>query len=229
MSTKNDMAASVGRDLGLTLSQSLTPAAAPSLRYATVTRIYESGGQILSDLTINGGTLTAVPVTSTCTGAMPGDRVIVETYAHLSTVTGVLARMGRRTALLWKSTWTGTPSAGLFTEVSRTVWLGERTLVELAACVQGTGQYVMNVVCKQAGTVRASMSLVTPRAANGSRYKYATCGLLTVSPGEYEVTLTTARNGELTIEAANTTLSQAWRDGELGTDGVNRYCRLTRL
>ncbi|RSX53034.1 hypothetical protein [Bifidobacterium samirii] len=63
-----------------------------TMRRATVTAIHLDEGILTADLDMAGTTLHGVPMTIDCAAVENGDRVMVETYAHQSIVTGVLAR-----------------------------------------------------------------------------------------------------------------------------------------
>lgn len=89
-----EVARLLGRQLGLGLIQNEQKNAGVTLRYATVDAVHSDGGVYTADLTVAGGELHAVPMTTDCVNLQPGDRCIVETANHLSIITGVLARPG---------------------------------------------------------------------------------------------------------------------------------------
>lgn len=59
-----------------------------TVRYGTVQTDHGDG---TLDVALGGSVLRGVPMTTACRGVKVADRVIVQTYARLSTVTGVLA------------------------------------------------------------------------------------------------------------------------------------------
>ena len=89
-----EVARLLGRQLGLGLIRNEPKPAGVTLRYATVDAVHSDGGVYTADLTVAGGELHAVPMTTDCVNMQPGDRCIVETANHLSIITGVLARPG---------------------------------------------------------------------------------------------------------------------------------------
>lgn len=89
-----EVARLLGRQLGLGLIQNEPKPAGVTLRYATVDAVHSDGGTLTADLTVAGGELHAVPMTTDCVNLQPGDRCIVETANHLSIITGILARTG---------------------------------------------------------------------------------------------------------------------------------------
>ncbi|MEE1295711.1 MAG: hypothetical protein UHD09_02410 [Bifidobacterium sp.] len=82
-----------GHALGQLLSANLTAPPAPTIRYGTLLRTTLTAGTLLGDVQLSGGILTGIPMTTACVNAQESDRVIVQTSGHLSTVTGIMARM----------------------------------------------------------------------------------------------------------------------------------------
>lgn len=79
--------------LGTKLAEALAPKRQElvTVSYATVKAVNETGTDVRLDVGLHGGTLYGLPMTTACKGVAVGDRVIVQTYGHLSTVTGVIA------------------------------------------------------------------------------------------------------------------------------------------
>ena len=80
-------------------------------RIGTINTVYDTGGYWTADVDMSGGTLMGLQMTTDCVGARAGDRCVVETYAKVAIVTGILARPGCGCSPLfeWSSTWSGTP------------------------------------------------------------------------------------------------------------------------
>ena len=80
-------------------------------RIGTINTVYDTGGYWTADVDMSGGTLMGLQMTTDCVGARAGDRCVVETYAKVAIVTGILARPGGGCSPLfeWSSTWSGTP------------------------------------------------------------------------------------------------------------------------
>ena len=220
-----------GRRLAQSLADGLAPAPAVSLRYGTVTAVRAAAGMLAADLTVSGGTLTGIPVTASCAGVRPGDRVIVETYARLSTVTGVLANTSAGRPLFdWSSTWSGTPSgepAAGYVEKTQTVVCGGMLRVEVAAAIAGTGEYAMAVDLTDTAGKPAAYWCSTSPQKNGGTLRWVASGTIWVPPGEYTARLTTYHWGTVQIVGADSSgNSRKWRDGLWGTNGVPRYARI---
>lgn len=83
-------AASIVGSAGDALAQSFGQANSSlfTVRYGTV-QIDNGDGTL--DVAVGGSVLRGVPMTTACRGVKAADRVIVQTYARLSTVTGVIA------------------------------------------------------------------------------------------------------------------------------------------
>lgn len=79
--------------LGTKLAEALAPKRRElvTVSYGTVKAVNETGTDVRLDVDLHGGTLYGLPMTTACKGVAVGDRVIVQTYGHLSTVTGVIA------------------------------------------------------------------------------------------------------------------------------------------
>lgn len=72
-------------------------------RVGTIAATYDTGGYLTADVDMSGGTLRSIPMTVDCAGANPGDRCVVSTYAHLSTITGIIANPSATVgSLRWK-------------------------------------------------------------------------------------------------------------------------------
>lgn len=84
-----DIISSLGAQLGESTAQSKSSTV--QVGYATVTAIHSYSADVRLDVSMYGGTLYGIPMTTACRGVAVGDRVIVQTYGHLSTVTGVIA------------------------------------------------------------------------------------------------------------------------------------------
>ena len=63
-----------------------------NISYGTVKAVNVGSGTVSLNVYVHGGTLYGLPMTTSCKGVKVGDRVMVETYGNLSTVTGVIAR-----------------------------------------------------------------------------------------------------------------------------------------
>lgn len=81
----------LGKSLAESLGASSSKSSGVNVGFATVTAIHEYSADVKLDLSMYGGTLYGVPMTTGCRGVEVGDRVIVQTYKHLSVVTGVIA------------------------------------------------------------------------------------------------------------------------------------------
>lgn len=79
--------------LGTKLAEALAPKRRElvTVSYGTVKAVNETSTDVRLDVDLHGGTLYGLPMTTACKGVAVGDRVIVQTYGHLSTVTGVIA------------------------------------------------------------------------------------------------------------------------------------------
>lgn len=79
--------------LGTKLAEALAPKRRElvTVSYGTVKAVNETDADVRLDVDLHGGTLYGLPMTTGCKGVAVGDRVIVQTYGHLSTVTGVIA------------------------------------------------------------------------------------------------------------------------------------------
>lgn len=117
-------------------------------RIGTINTVYDTGGYWTADVDMSGGTLMGLQMTTDCVGARAGDRCVVETYAKVAIVTGILARPGCGCSPLfeWSSTWSGTPGTepeSGYLEKTATVTCGGLILCEVAAAISGTGEYNM--------------------------------------------------------------------------------------
>lgn len=81
-------------DLGSKLAKGMSsrPSSGVNISYGTVKAVNDTGGTVSLNVYVHGGTLYGIPMTTACCGVQVGDRVVVETYGNLSTVTGVIAR-----------------------------------------------------------------------------------------------------------------------------------------
>lgn len=81
------------QQLGTQLAEALAPKRRDlvTVSYGTVKAVNETKADVRLDVDLHGGTLYGLPMTTACRGVAVGDRVIVQTYGHLSTVTGVIA------------------------------------------------------------------------------------------------------------------------------------------
>lgn len=81
------------QQLGTQLAEALAPKRSDlvTVSYGTVKAVNETEADVRLDVDLHGGTLYGLPMTTACKGVAVGDRVIVQTYGHLSTVTGVIA------------------------------------------------------------------------------------------------------------------------------------------
>ena len=66
-----------------------------NISYGTVKAVNEGNGTVSLNVSVHGGTLYGIPMTTACKGVAVGDRCIVETYGNLSTVTGIIAHDNR--------------------------------------------------------------------------------------------------------------------------------------
>lgn len=80
-----------GARLTQTLVDNLNPPPAPTINYATVTAIRTNNGHTTLTVTYAGTTLTDLPCTTNCTNAKTGDRCLLLTANHLTTIIGILA------------------------------------------------------------------------------------------------------------------------------------------
>lgn len=89
-------------------------------RVGTINEIHGSDGYLTADVLLSGGELLGLQLTTACVNARPGDRCVVEFYANIGVVTGVLARPGVDAPLFeWSSTWSGTPGLSLSVVILR--------------------------------------------------------------------------------------------------------------
>lgn len=81
------------QQLGTKLAEALAPRRSDlvTVSYGTVKAVNETEADVRLDVDLHGGTLYGLPMTTACKGVAVGDRVVVQTYGHLSTVTGVIA------------------------------------------------------------------------------------------------------------------------------------------
>ena len=93
------------QQLGTQLAEALAPRRSDlvTVSYGTVKAVNETEADVRLDVDLHGGTLYGLPMTTACRGVAVGDRVIVQTYGHLSTVTGVIAHDNSHYGkLLWQ-------------------------------------------------------------------------------------------------------------------------------
>lgn len=98
------------QQLGTQLAKALAPKRSDlvTVSYGTVKAVNETGTDVRLDVGLHGGTLYGLPMTTACRGVAVGDRVIVQTYGHLSTVTGVIAHDNSHYVKeLWTGSWKG--------------------------------------------------------------------------------------------------------------------------
>lgn len=98
------------QQLGAQLAEALAPRRSDlvTVSYGTVKAVNETGTDVRLDVDLHGGTLYGLPMTTACKGVAVGDRVIVQTYGHLSTVTGVIAHDNSHyIKKLWTGSWQG--------------------------------------------------------------------------------------------------------------------------
>ncbi|RSX52645.1 hypothetical protein [Bifidobacterium callimiconis] len=223
-------ARTAGRRLGLDLIRDLAPTGpGMSQRLATIQRITATNGSLTADLTMAGGTLHAIPVTTTCARARPGDRVLVTTYGRQSYVTGILARTGAAKPLFsWSSTWEGTPAMNdgdRYEEKHETTTCGGLIHCEIAACISGEGEYGMEFTFTDPkGTLKAHWSNISPQKRGGTM-RWTTTGSVYLPYDTYDIRLNTYKYGSMSISTNGN--SDTWKDAEWGTNGVCRYARLT--
>lgn len=96
--------------LGTKLAEALAPKRRElvTVSYGTVKAVNETEADVRLDVDLHGGTLYGLPMTTACKGVAVGDRVIVQTYGHLSTVTGVIAHDNSHyVKKLWTGSWQG--------------------------------------------------------------------------------------------------------------------------
>ena len=81
------------QQLGTQLAEALAPRRSDlvTVSYGTVKAVNETEADVRLDVDLHGGTLYGLPMTTGCRGVASGDRVVVQTYGHLSTVVGVVA------------------------------------------------------------------------------------------------------------------------------------------
>ena len=98
------------QQLGTQLAEALAPRRSDlvTVSYGTVKAVNETEADVRLDVDLHGGTLYGLPMTTACKGVAVGDRVIVQTYGHLSTVTGVIAHDNSHyVKKLWAGSWKG--------------------------------------------------------------------------------------------------------------------------
>ena len=98
------------QQLGTQLAEALAPKRSDlvTVSYGTVKAVNETEADVRLDVDLHGGTLYGLPMTTACKGVAVGDRVIVQTYGHLSTVTGVIAHDNSHYVKeLWTGSWKG--------------------------------------------------------------------------------------------------------------------------
>ncbi len=226
-------ATSLGRTLGQQLTTALQPPPTPTTRYGTITSIKQTNGQLVADITVSGAALAAIPVMANVAPYLDiGCRVMVQTFNHLSAVTGVVGNAAASAlAFDWSSTWTGTPSGNKYTETTQKVFLSGLTQCQVFARVAGTGEYGFGFEFLQDGVRKAYWCATSPQK-NGGTLNFSASGVVKLPPGEYDVTLTSNCWGSVTVGAPDSsadTLSKRFRDQTTGADGVGRYARLVRL
>ncbi len=235
-----EVARLLGRQLGLGLIQNEPKPAGVTLRYATVDAVHSDGGVYTADLTVAGGELHAVPMTTDCVNLQPGDRCIVETANHLSIITGVLARPGTTTPrlrpplLTWTSTWEGAPanepSTG-YVEKQQTINLPATTtlLCEAGAAISGTGEYSIAFDFQHNGARKAYVCATSPQK-NGGTLRWTMSKTIGLPAGQYDITVTTYHWGDVTIIGGDSSgNSKRWLDPDIGENPMPRYAKITML
>lgn len=235
-----EVARLLGRQLGLGLIQNETKPSGITLRYATVDAIHSDDGVYTADLTVAGGELHAVPMTTDCVNLQPGDRCIVETANHLSIITGVLARPGaitpglRSPLFTWTSAWAGNPgsepSTG-YVEKQQTISLPATTtlLCEAGAAIAGTGEYALAFDFQQDGVRKAYVAATSPQK-NGGTLRWTMSKTVGLPPGRYEVILTSFHWGSVEIIGVDSSgNSKRWIDPDISESPMPRYAKITML
>lgn len=178
-----------------------------SRTFATVSRVNGDGTIDVSmgDYTdVNGVTseciLRGLRMTVACSSAQVGDRVIVDTYAHVSVVTGILANadnthyVNRTERLLWH----GNTGTGTITIDS--AWSNYRIF---AAKINGWSSSMLGVLCAELGTIRFSGGYDP-----GTYHEYYLASLNHVSGNTFKVIgLNSHKPG---LNAVSMTLSDIW-------------------
>lgn len=201
-------------------------------RIGTINTVYDTGGYWTADVDMSGGTLMGLQMTTDCVGARAGDRCVVETYAKVAIVTGILARPGCGCSPLfeWSSTWSGTPGTepgSGYLEKTATVTCGGLILCEVAAAISGTGEYSMAFDFLDANGERKAYWCSTSPQKNGGTLRWVASGSVRLPYGSYTVKLTTFHWGTVSIVGNDSSgNSLRWRDASLGVEGVSRYARL---
>lgn len=193
-------------------------------RVGTISAIHGSDGYLTADVLLSGGELLGLQLTTACVNARPGDRCVVEFYANIGVVTGILARPGAAAPLFeWTNDWTGTPSSGEHVEKTATVACGGLICCEFAACVKGTGEYGVFFEFRDANNkLTASWVASSPMKSNAnSVLRWVVSGTVRLPYGEYTVTLKTTQWGTVSIVSDNL----KWVDASW-PNGVPRYARL---
>lgn len=97
--------------LGTKLAEALAPKRRDlvTVSYGTVKAVNETSADVRLDVDLHGGTLYGLPMTTACKGVAVGDRVIVQTYGHLSTVTGVIAHDNSHYVREWNDLYRALP------------------------------------------------------------------------------------------------------------------------
>lgn len=200
-------------------------------RVGTINEIHGSDGYLTADVLLSGGELLGLQLTTACVNARPGDRCVVEFYANIGVVTGVLARPGVDAPLFeWSSTWSGTPGTEPergYLEKTATVTCGGLILCEVAAAINGTGEYCMAFDFLDANGERKAYWCSTSPQKNGGTLRWVASGSVRLPYGSYTVKLTTFHWGTVSIVGNDSSgNSLRWRDASLGVGGVSRYARL---
>lgn len=123
--------------LGTKLAEALAPKRRElvTVSYGTVKAVNETEADVRLDVDLHGGTLYGLPMTTSCKGVAVGDRVIVQTYGHLSTVTGVIAHDNSHYVIL------GEGDCSVNSMVNHVVAVGYPQLNILALSAQRTSGY----------------------------------------------------------------------------------------
>lgn len=193
-------------------------------RVGTISAIHGSDGYLTADVLLSGGELLGLQLTTACVNARPGDRCVVEFYANIGVVTGILARPGAAAPLFeWTNDWAGTPGSGEYVEKTATVACGGLICCEFAACINGTGEYGVFFEFRDANNkLTASWVASSPMKSNAnSVLRWVVSGTVRLPYGEYTVTLKTTHWGTVSIVSD----SLKWVDASW-PNGVPRYARL---
>lgn len=101
-----------------------------SMSFGTVAAVHEYTADVKLDVSVYGGTLYGLSMTTACQGVAAGDRVVVMTYGHISVVTGVVAHEATAAnKVLWSH------ATGWYMIASHTATLSENVSVQKTGIV----------------------------------------------------------------------------------------------